>query len=322
MSTQPTGSPGAPSFFQRWRGLGVRNLLWAIPVAILVLAAVVLLARWLRELPAVVDFLAEFSGHTDLPDGAPVGIPAWLSWQHGLNAFFLLLIIRSGWLMRKNPRPPATWTRNNTGLVKTKRQPMRLSIYAWLHLTVDALWLANGLLFIVLIIVTGQWMRIVPTDWSVFPNAVSAALQYASLDWPTEGSWASYNGLQLLSYFLTVFVATPLAILSGYRMSPIWPANRELSKKIPVRWARSIHYPVMIYFVVFIVVHVTMVLATGALRNLNHMYAASDSDGWVGFWIFAASAVVMVTAWFLVRPAVLRPVAALGGKVVEVDNPR
>jgi len=309
----------APSLRQRLRALGLRNLIWAIPASILVLAAVVLAARGLRELPPVSDFITQFSGHTALPEGAPVGIPAWLGWQHGLNAFFLLLIIRTGWLIRRNPRPPATWTRNNTGLITTKRSPMRMSIYVWLHVTVDALWLINGVLFIVLIFVTGQWMRIVPTDWSVFPNALSAALQYASLDWPTEGSWASYNGLQLLSYFFTVFIATPLAILSGYRMSPLWPANRELSKKIPVRWARSIHFPVMIYFVVFVIVHVTMVLATGALRNLNHMYAASDSDGWVGFWIFAASVVVMVTAWILVRPAVLKPIAALSGTVVKVD---
>ena len=60
--------------------------------------------------------------------------------------------------------------------------------------------------------VTGQWMRIVPTSWDVFPNAVSAALQYVSLDWPTENGWVNYNALQLLAYFTTVFIAAPLAI--------------------------------------------------------------------------------------------------------------
>ena len=33
------------------------------------------------------------------------------------------------------------------------------------------------------------------------------------------------------------------------------------------------HFPVMLYFVAFTVVHVALVFATGALRNLNHMYA-------------------------------------------------
>jgi hypothetical protein len=67
--------------------------------------------------------------------------------------------------------------------------------------------------------------------------------------------------------------------------------------------------------VAFIVVHVFLVLATGALRNLNHMYAVTDGDGWLGFWIFLASVAVMVAAWFLARPIFLRPIASLMGKV-------
>jgi thiosulfate reductase cytochrome b subunit len=309
-----------PSLVDRLRALGVRNLIWAIPSAVIFLAITIFLARWLRELPAVAGFIMDFPGHSDPPAGTPVGIPVWLSWQHGLNAFFVLMIIRTGWLIRHTPRPPATWTRKNTGLITTKRPPSRMSIYIWLHLTIDVLWLLNGVLFLVLILVTGQWVRIVPTDWNVFPNALSVALQYASLDWPTEGTWVSYNGLQLLSYFTIVFIATPLAIVSGYRMSPIWPLNRELSKKIPARWARAIHFPVMIYFVAFIIVHVTMVLATGALRNLNHMYAARDDDGWLGFWIFVASLVAMVVAWVLIRPRIIRLLAALSGTVVRVSE--
>jgi hypothetical protein len=39
----------------------------------------------------------------------------------------------------------------------------------------------------------------------------------------------------------------------------------------------------MLYFVVFTIVHVTLVLATGALCNLNHMYSGSDAQNWRGF---------------------------------------
>jgi hypothetical protein len=63
------------------------------------------------------------------------------------------------------------------------------------------------------------------------------------------------------------------------------------------------------------VVHVFLVLTTGALRNLNHMYGLSDDDGWFGFWVFLASVAVMVAAWFLARPIFLRPIASLMGKV-------
>ena len=57
-----------------------------------------------------------------------------------------------------------------------------------------------GLIDCVLLFVTGQWMRVIPTSWEVFPNALSAALQYVSLDWPTENGWVNYNGLQQLAY--------------------------------------------------------------------------------------------------------------------------
>ena len=144
------------------------------------------------------------------------------------------------------------------------------------------------MVFAVLLFATGQWMRIVPTSWDVFPNALSAALQYASLNWPTENGWVNYNALQLLTYFITVFIAAPLAFITGLRMSSAWPKKAAgLNKAFPIEWARAVHFPVMIYFVAFIVVHVFLVLATGALRNLNHMYAVTDDDGWLGFWFFA-----------------------------------
>jgi thiosulfate reductase cytochrome b subunit len=296
---------------------GKRNrLYWGVPAALVALVLVVLLAKWLRELPAVSSFLVDYPGHSDLPEGAPVGFPAWLAWQHFLNGFFLLLIIRTGWQVRTTTRPSGHWTRNNKGLIKTKTPPTKITLELWFHLTLDALWILNGVVFAVLLFATGQWMRIIPTSWDVIPNALSAALQYASLNWPTENGWVNYNALQLLTYFLTVFIAAPLAFISGIRTSSAWPKKAAgLNKAYPIELARAIHFPVMIYFVAFIVVHVFLVLATGALRNLNHMYATADGEGWLGFWIFLVSVAVMVAAWFLARPIFLRPIASLMGKV-------
>jgi thiosulfate reductase cytochrome b subunit len=302
-------SPGTKN---RWS-----TLVWVIPVALVLLVVVILVARWLRELPAVQSFLTDYPGESHLPDGAPVGFPAWLAWQHFLNSFFILLIIRTGWRVRTVQKPPAHWTRNNSGLIKTKGKPGKISLDLWFHLSLDALWVINGIVFYILIFSTGQWMRLVPTSWDVFPNALSAALQYVSLNWPVENGWVNYNGLQLLAYFTTVFIAAPLAIITGIRMSGAWPKGMTALNKIyPVELARAVHFPVMLYFVLFILVHVTLVLATGALRNLNHMYAVQDdNDSWAGFWFFAASLVIMIVAWFLARPLFLRPIAALTGKL-------
>ncbi|HEX4402798.1 MAG TPA: hypothetical protein VHZ98_15870 [Galbitalea sp.] len=292
------------------------KLIWIIPVALVVLAAVVLAARGIRALPSVQSFMRTYPGQSALPGGAPVGFPAWVAWQHFLSAFFILFIIRTGWQVRTTRRPAAYWTRNNKGLIRTRREPVRIGLSLWFHLSVDVLWVLNGIVFYVLLFVTGQWVRIIPVHWDIFPNAVSVAIQYASLSWPTEDGWVNYNALQVLSYFAIVFVAAPLAVLTGVRMAPGLASRFEkLDRIYPVAVARRIHFPTMIFFVVFIIVHVTLVLATGALRNLNHMYALRDDQSWEGFAIFAGSVVLMAVGWFAFRPSILAAAAGLTGSV-------
>lgn len=309
----PVG-PAAPvketGALEKFRGgRGGRAVLLAVGLLVL-LAVVVFTARWLMTTESVQGFVERYPGETELPHGAPTGLPSWLAWQHFFNIFLMVLIIRSGWQVRTQRRPPASWT------PRWGKNPKKISINLWLHQSLDILWLVNGALFVVLLIATGQWMRVVPTSWEVFPNALSAILQYASLDWPTENGWVNYNSLQVLAYFATIFIAAPLAALTGLRMSEAWPNKaKKLSKIYPVEVARAIHLPVMFYFVGFIIVHVALVLSTGALRNLNHMYGGQDAVNWYGFWIFFVSLVVIVGGWFAARPLILAPIASLFGKV-------
>lgn len=293
----------------RWR-----SLIWVLPSVAVVVVVVVLGAQWLRTLPWGDEFVSTYSGENPLPAAAPVGIPVWLAWQHFLNAFLLVLIIRSGWLVRTTQRPSAFWTPRYRGIARSSGAPRKISLEVWLHQSVDVLWLINGIVFIALLSFSGQWVRIVPTSVDIVPNALSAALQYASLDWPLDNGWVNYNALQVLAYFTTVFIAAPLAIVSGVRLSSVWPSSwARLSRAYPIELARRIHFPVMIYFVLFIVVHVTLVLATGAIKNLNHMYAARDDDGLLGLWFFLGAALLTALAWVAVRPSLLRPIAALTG---------
>jgi thiosulfate reductase cytochrome b subunit len=283
----------------------------AISVGAAAAAAVVVIAArlFLFGTPWGAEFVKAYPGTTPLPSWAPAGQPLWLQWQHWLNAFFLILIIRTGWTVRRTSRPAAMWQRRAGG--------RKISIELFSHLCVDALWVANGVVFWILLFVTGQYIRIVPYTWEVLPNAASAALQYASLSWPTEDGWTNYNSLQVLAYFVTVFIAAPLALLTGLRLSPLWPGSaKRLSRIYPIEVARRLHFPVMLYFVAFVIVHVVLVLATGALRNLNHMFWGSDDPAsWIGFLMFLLGLIVMIGGWFAVAPRVMTYLGAGVGKV-------
>jgi len=220
----------------------------------------------------------------------------------------MVLIIRSGYQVRTQQKPPAYWT--------PKRGGKKISINLWLHQSLDILWLANGLIFVVLLFASGRWMRIVPSSWEAVPNALSALLQYMTLDWPVETGWVNYNSLQQIMYFVVVFIAAPLAAITGARMSEFWPKNaKTLNKVYPVEVARAIHFPTMLFFVLFILIHVFLVFATGALRNLNHMFGGTDVVNWVGFWLFAAAIAITAAGWYAARPLVLAPIAKLFGQV-------
>ncbi|NJI57837.1 cytochrome b/b6 domain-containing protein [Microbacterium oxydans] len=271
--------------------------------------AAIAFVRALLSFPFMQDFLAAFPGEYEPAIAVEPGFAPWVNWAHFFNMFLIVLIIRSGLQVRTEKRPTVFWTPR--GNAKGK-----ISLNLWFHQSLDILWLLNGVIFVVLLFVTGHWVRIVPTSWEVFPNALSAALQYVSFDWPHEKGWNNYNSLQQLAYFVTVFVAAPLAAITGFRMSGLWPKRAEkLSKAYPVEWARALHFPIMLYFVAFIIAHVALVMLTGFLRNLNHMFASQDAVTWTGFWVFILSLVVIALAWVAARPLVLAPIAKVFGKV-------
>ncbi|PLA45874.1 thiosulfate reductase [Micrococcus luteus] len=296
----------------------LRKALPAVAGVVVLALLAVLAARWLRSLDPVADFIATYDGHPVLPEGTPEGMPWWMGWQHFLNMFLMVLIIRTGLQIRHETRPPANFTPTKDGLFSARgNTPKKFSLTIWMHQALDALWLLNGLIFVVLLIVTGHWARIVPTDPHVFQHALSAGIQYLSLDWPTENGWVHYNALQMLSYALVVFVAAPLAALTGWRMSSWFPTEAKgLNKAFPMEVARKVHFPVMVFFVAFILVHVFLVAFTGLLTNLNHMYTSRGgaTDAW-GLVVFLVSVAVTAAAWFFLKPAFTAPVASRFGTV-------
>jgi DMSO/TMAO reductase YedYZ molybdopterin-dependent catalytic subunit/thiosulfate reductase cytochrome b subunit len=255
-------------------------------------------------------------------------------WEHFFNAFFLIFILRSG-LQILSDHPRLYWTRHSTPgrdwfriqkpvppdpLWTAKQDSISLPAHVglpglrhsiglarWWHLGVDAFWLLNGVIFFVLLFATGRWERLVPTTWDVLPNALSVLIQYLSLDWPTDNGWVAYNSLQLIAYFITVFVAAPMALITGLGMSPALSTRfRRVSSILSIQAARSLHFLVFVWFLSFIVIHVFFVFTTGLLVNLNHIHAGRADQSWIGFWLFAASMVVLIVVWVAATPFTLR----------------
>ncbi|MBL8927528.1 MAG: molybdopterin-dependent oxidoreductase [Pseudonocardia sp.] len=309
------------------------NLLWLVPLGLALLVAGVAAAQALRELPAVQAFVERYPGTVPPPNGQE-GIPAWVGWQHFLNLFLMAFIIRSA-VQILTDHPRLYWTRHSTpgrewfrfqkevppdplwtakqdsvnvpGWIGIPGLRHSIGLARWWHLGADVFWLLNGVIFYILLFTTGHWQRLVPTSWDYVPNAASVAVQYLSLDWPAETGWTAYNALQVLAYFVTVFVAGPAALLTGLGLSPALSTRiRPVSSLLSIQAARSLHFLVMCWFLLFIGMHVTLVLTTGMRANLNHMFAARDDHSWGGFWVFAVAMVVLIVAWVAATPFTLR----------------
>ncbi|MEJ7784998.1 MAG: molybdopterin-dependent oxidoreductase [Solirubrobacteraceae bacterium] len=311
------------------------NLLWLLPIGFVVLIVAVAVAKGLRGEPSVAQFIERYPG-TMAPSNpeATTGFPWWARWQHFFNLFLMLFIIRSG-VQILSDHPRLYWTRHSTpgrdwfriqkpvpsdplwtakqdsislpGQVGLPGLRHSIGLARWWHLGIDALWLLNGLIFLILLFATGRWGRLVPTSWEVFPNALSALIQYLSLNWPIEDGFVAYNGLQLIAYFVTVFVAAPLALITGLGMSPALSTRfKAISRILSIQTARSLHFLVLAWFLGFIVGHVFFVFTTGLLVNLNHVYAGKTDGGWLGFWLFAASMVIVTVGWVAATPLTIR----------------
>ena len=110
--------------------------------------------------------------------------------------------------------------------------------------------------------------------------------------------------------------AAPWAAITGCRMRGLGPAKAtRLSSSYPLELARAVHFPTMIFFVFFVITHVAMVFATGALRNLNHMFAGTDTTNWAGFWIFVGAPYI---EWITAQPRLQGALTAITAAVVGV----
>ncbi|HEU0042364.1 MAG TPA: molybdopterin-dependent oxidoreductase [Jiangellaceae bacterium] len=230
-----------------------------------------------------------------------LGFPAWLRITHFLNFLFIGLLIRSGWeIISSHPRmywrndcgPGTEWIRFTKKKVPPEEgaymarddectlSPLislpgrkKIGLARHWHAIVTALWVTNGLVYVTLLFGTGQWRRLVPTSWDVFPEAWESLKIYAGLGVPSIEHFQPYDALQQLMYFTVVFIVAPLMIATGPVMSPAVVGRFPWYPKLfgGRQAARSLHFLGMAFFTVFIVMHVALVFIVHPKYNLTNM---------------------------------------------------
>ena len=319
------------------------NVLWLAPVGVAGLLVAIALAQQLRQYGWMQSFIETYPG-TSKTYAPPVtsGFPAWLRWQHLFNIIFMMFIIRAGvqiladhprlylnsgcrpgteWFRMRDPVPPDRmdqedaahmWTAKDDAVALPKWLGIpgvrhTIGLARWWHFSFDLLWLVNGFVFYILLFATGQWRRIVPRSWEVLPNALSTAVQYASLDFPSNEGFTNYNGMQIIAYFTTVFVAAPLAFLTGLLQAPAVAARFGFGRGVFNRQvARTAHFAILVWMVFFIFVHTVMVFTTGLVGNLNHIVLGTDTKSYWPLLIYIVAMVVIIGMWLSASPITLR----------------
>lgn len=319
------------------------SALWLIPIGFLGLLMMIAVAQQLRAYPWMRDFIAAYPGTAgSYAQAIDSGFPWWLRLQHFLNLVFMLFVMRAGLqILADHPRlyldagstPGTDWFRMRGPIPADRINPTdphkawtakddsvalpawlgipgfrhSIGLARWIHFSFVFLWLINGAVFYALLFTTGEWRRLVPTSLKVFPNALSTAIQYASLDFPASQGFVRYNGLQMLVYFITVFVAPPILFVAGLLQAPSIAARFGLATGALNRQvARTVHFFGFLWMAFFIITHVTMVWITGLVNNLNHITLGTNTNSWWAVAIAAVGIGFVVVLWIEASPFTIR----------------
>ncbi|MDQ2774117.1 MAG: molybdopterin-dependent oxidoreductase [Acidobacteriota bacterium] len=289
-----------------------------------------LVLAWLQHALLGLPYIGPSTASAEGTPSGPHGFPFWIRWSHFSNLFFLFMLIRSGLsILMDHPRlywndhctPGTEWMRFTPLEVPKNRlwtakddaryiSPMistpgyRHTVgvaRSWHFITVYG-FVLTGVFFVIGLLTSTQWQRLVPSSFDVFAQAWNTFVLYANFHLPPEpNGFYGYNALQQLAYFATIFFMAPLAILTGMAMSPAlvnrFPAYARIFGGR--QSARSLHFLNLLGFVAFIVVHVTLVALTGFERNMNHIVLGTDDTRPGGMILGLIGIAIVVVSWIV-----------------------
>jgi len=145
------------------------------------------------------------------------------------------------------------------------------------YLHFQTAWVAvlTGLLYVISILVTGHLRKnLLPSgadlSWRKLSTTIANHLRFKPAN--DADAW-SYNVLQRLTYLFVIFVLFPLVVWTGLAMSPaiasVFPA--AVSVLGGQQSARTIHFFVSIFLVLFLLVHIVMICLAGFKSRMRAM---------------------------------------------------
>ncbi len=281
-------------------------------------------------------------------DAAFAGFPLWLRLAHYVNFLFLTLLIRSGiQILADHPRlywnkhcaPGSEWVKFTKKVIPKDTlwtsMDEAVNVSPWIalpggrhnlgigrhwHFFAVAFWVLNGLVYTGFLFCTDGWRRLIPTSWDIVPAAWHTFLSYATFHLPTSGALHPYNPLQQLTYAAVVFILAPLAILTGAAMSPAVDARFPWYPRLfgNRQKARSLHFLVMVAYLIFIPVHVTLVALENFPQKMDQIVLGLENGHValaVSLGLMAIAVVVaihvLLTIWSHRRPRTVQHVSGI-----------
>jgi thiosulfate reductase cytochrome b subunit len=119
-----------------------------------------------------------------------------------------------------------------------------------------------------------------PADrtWRAFLGVIA---KHIRLRRPDEAEAFSYNALQRVSYLVVIFVLFPLVIWTGLALSPAF--NSAVPAAVNLlggrQSARTLHFFVSAFLLLFLIVHVAMIVLAGFMRRVRAMITGTMITG-------------------------------------------
>lgn len=241
------------------------------------------------------------------PASLSLGFPGWLCITHYINFLFITLLMRSGiQILADHPRlyfndhctPGSEWIKFTKKKVPLDRpytsHDDEVEVSPWIalpggrhrlglgrhwHFFCAFFWMLNGFVYVALLFTTENWHRLIPTSWSIFPEAWKAFLTYATFHIPDSSAFCPYDALQQLTYAFVIFILAPLTILTGPAMSPAIAARFSWYPRLfgGRQIARSIHFLTMVAFIIFLIIHIILVVAVRFPLNMEHIVLGREN---------------------------------------------